>query len=160
MSIPAPVSAAVKLCYPMLRTFDEFRSGGEPLAVAASPPPPNYESHQAPLAYALLAPVEFATAHSGVPIEWRVRLLRILLLAPAMWLFWRITAACGPHQPTAFFMVATTEMFLASCGHIANDALAIPVFVWLYFEAERRSWRAPVLLAIGLLTAAVFLKLI
>lgn len=154
----SPVSAAVKRCYPMLRTFDEFRSGALPEA-ATSPPPPNYESHQAPLVYALLAPVEFVTARAGIGISARVRILRALLLITAFCLFWRITGACGTRRPAAFFLVAATEMFLASCGHVANDALAIPLFVWLFFEAERRTWRAPVLLAAGLLTKAYFLAL-
>ncbi len=73
-----------------------------------------------------------------------------------MALFWLIVKV-SPNRNAAFFMILTTEMFLASCGHVANDGVAIPIFVWLFFEAERRSRLAVFLLAAGLLTKAYFL---
>jgi hypothetical protein len=119
----------------------------------------NYEAHQAPLVYLALAPLEGALSRARLPIAWRLRVLRLCLLAFAMALFWRI-AAVSPHRAAACFLILTTEMFLACCGHVANDAIAIPLFVWLFFEAERRSRMAVVLLAVGLLTKAYFLAVV
>lgn len=157
--VRSPVSSVVKANYPMLRTFDDFRANVPPPS-AIPPPPPNYESHQAPLVYLLLAPLEALFA--AWPIEWRVRILRLFLLATAVCLFWRISSLSSipSHRRAAFFLILTTEMFLASCGHIANDALAIPFFVWLFFEAERRSRLAIGLLMAGLLVKAYFLALV
>lgn len=151
--VRSPVSPVVKANYPILRTFDEVRNGLEPPSIVPVPPA-NYEAHQAPLVYLVLAPIEASIA--GLPIISRVRVLRLCLLAVALGLFWRISSFSS-HQGAAFFLILTTEMFLASCGHVANDALAIPIFVWLFFEAERRSRLAVWLLVAGLLVKAYFL---
>jgi hypothetical protein len=152
-----PVSPAVKVNYPAFRTFAEARAGLQP-----PPPPPaggNYEVHQAPLVYIAMAPLEGALKLAGMPVAWRLRVLRFCLLTISMVLFWRISAA-SPHRGAACFVILTTEMFLACCGHVSNDAIAIPIFVWLFFEAERRNRSAVFLLAVGLLTKAYFLALV
>jgi hypothetical protein len=156
--VASPASPAVQRNYPVLRTFDEARRNARPVAV---PPeaPPNYEAHQAPLAYLVMAPVEGALARAGVPIGLRLRLLRLGLLCGAMALFWRI-AAVSRYRAAACFVILSTQMFLACCGHVSNDALAIPLFVWLFFEAERRTRLAVFLLAAGLLTKAYFLAFV
>lgn len=156
--IGSPVSPAVKMNYPMLRTFDEVRANTGPTEMT-SDAALNYEAHQAPLAYLLLSPMEGALLRAGMPIAWRLRILRFCLLGCSMALFWRIAVA-SQHRAAAFFVILTTEMFLASCGHVCNDAIAIPIFVWLFFEAERRSRTAVFLLAAGLLTKAYFLALV
>ena len=156
--VGSPVSPAVKQNYPMLRTFSEARANAAP-PLDLPPAGANYEAHQAPLVYLAMAPLEGTLARAGIPIGWRLRVLRLCLLACSMALFWRI-AAGSPHRSAACFMILTTEMFLACCGHVANDAIAIPLFVWLFFEAERRSRLAVVLLAAGLLTKAYFLALV
>ncbi|MFN7924546.1 MAG: hypothetical protein U0Q16_30875 [Bryobacteraceae bacterium] len=138
----SPVSASVQANYPSLRTTGD-----------ANPSlPPNYEAHQAPLAYLMLSPLETLLVRAGTGIELRLRLLRGLLLGCSMILFWRVSA-----DRTALFLVLTTEMFFACCGRASNDALAIPLFVWLFFEAEKRSRAGVWLLAAGLLTKASFL---
>jgi hypothetical protein len=101
-----------------------------------------------------------ATAHGVCGYcAWRVRLLRMVLLAMAMAMFWRI-AGFAAQRRMAFFMILATQAFWACCGHVANDALAIPVLVWLYFEAERRSRLACGLLMVGLLVKANFLAVV
>ncbi len=154
-----PVSPAVKVNYPMLTTFGEARGGMRASTVAQPGTPLNYEAHQAPLIYILLAPAEAVLAQTGVPIAWRVRILRFCLLAVAMLLFWRISDF-SVHRSAIFFVIVTTEMFLACCGRIANEALAIPILVWLFFEAERRSRLAIGLLVAGLLVKAYFLAFV
>lgn len=154
----SPVSPAVKMNYPMLRTFNEVRAHAESPAPRGGEPA-NYEAHQAPAVYLVLAPFEGALRRAGMPIAWRLRLLRFCLLACSMALFCRI-AAISPHSSAACFMILTTEMFLASCGHVANDGVAIPIFAWLFFEAERRSRLAVFLLVAGLLAKAYFLALV
>jgi hypothetical protein len=156
--VSSPVSPAVKMNYPMLRTFSEDRA--KTLPTTDSPAAPtNYEAHQAPMVYLVFAPLEGALWRAGMPIAWRLRFLRFCLLACSMVMFWRI-AAVSPHRGAAWFMILTTEMFLASCGHVANDGVAIPIFAWLFFEAERRSRLAVLLLGTGLLAKAYFLAFV
>lgn len=156
--IASPVSPAVKMNYPILRTFNDVRTNTGPTEIAPDAAL-NYEAHQAPMTYLLFSPIEGALLRAGMPIAWRLRVLRFCLLACSMVLFWRIAAA-RQHRGAAFFVILTTEMFLASCGHVANDAIAIPIFVWLFFEAERRSRTAVLLLAAGLLAKAYFLAVV
>lgn len=154
----SPVSPAVKINYPVLRTFSEVRAN-LPWEEPPHGEPVNYEAHQAPLVYLGLAPLESALGKMGVSIGWRLRVLRFCLLIGAMGVFWNVVAL-SPHRNAAFFMIVTTEMFLASCGHVANDGIAVPIFVWLFFESERRSRAAAVLLGAGLLVKAYFLAFV
>jgi hypothetical protein len=131
---------------------------------------PDYEAHQAPLAYVFLAVLDRSL--STEPITVRVAALRVfaavlstvLLYFGAMALF---QAMQMPEQyaNATLFTIFCSEMFYATVAHVANDWLAVGISA-LFFaslaefvrEPERRSalWSA-VWLAAGLLTKAYFL---
>lgn len=133
----------------------------------------NYEAHQPPLAYAILAVAERVLADIALPV--RVAALcvaaavsgSILLLTGADRLFSRLGIP-DPYKTIALFCLLSCQMTWATLAHVGNDWLAIPIAVWtlvaLVMFAEQPDRRAAamaaVLLAAGLVTKAYFLAVI
>ncbi|MBV9769646.1 MAG: hypothetical protein JOZ32_08755 [Bryobacterales bacterium] len=133
----------------------------------------NYEGHQAPLAYLLLAWPERLLARVSLPT--RVASLRIVaavagslfLLLGAERLFVQLGIG-DPYRSMALFCLLSSQMMWATLAHVANDWLAVPIALWtlvaLIALASNPSGRtaslASLCLAAGLLTKAYFLALI
>ena len=124
----------------------------------------NYEAHQPPLAYLLLAPFDRLLA--GFPLTGRVLLLRLLCGIVAVGLLFagavrlcRELELPEPFASTALFCIFCSEMLYATVAHVANDWLAIGVSAMLLAElAGRRSGTRIALWCVaGLLTKAYFL---
>jgi len=130
----------------------------------------NYEAHQAPLAYAVLAP--FDVLWAGLPLPARILRLRLLGALLSVLFIWIATFRLGgllgvsPTVPLSVtFVVFSSQMFYGSVCHIANDWLAIPLFTLVLCETvalhlSPRAWQASRLalaLGAGLLTKAYFL---
>jgi hypothetical protein len=133
----------------------------------------NYEAHQSPLAYILLALPERALA--GVPLPNRVLALRILgAFAGTLLLYFgadrlfRELGLTGGHLSAAIFCTFSSQMTWATMAHVANDWLSVPLAVWS-LTLTIRYGRNPGfrtaagvggVLALGLLTKAYFLALV
>jgi hypothetical protein len=133
----------------------------------------NYEAHQPPLAYILLALPERLLAGVSLPV--RVAILRIiaavvgslLLLSGAAQLFLQLGLR-DPYKNIALFCLLSCQMTWATLAHVGNDWLAVPIAVWtlvaLNFLGSSPSRRAAavaaVFLAAGLLTKAYFLAFV
>jgi hypothetical protein len=183
----APASYLVKRNLPMVTTFEDYGrlSAEERLALrgrlenldprlAAVPSGAiNYESQQAPLAYAALVPFNWLWSRSALPR--RILYLRLVCAFTAVFgtgiLLFRLATLLGfdaACQNAAAFLVFCSQMFYATSAHIANDWLALPVFlllitsaVELYVSRSRSAVVALTLaLAAGLLTKAYFLAMI
>jgi 4-amino-4-deoxy-L-arabinose transferase-like glycosyltransferase len=184
----APASHVVRRSYPALSTFSEYFALGASERAALrrrvqklSPElrshiadgPPNYEAHQAPLAYALLALPDRWWAEK--PIGARILRLRlaaaiaaIVLLSIAAWQLASQLGLSGPFRSLALFLILSTQMLYASVAHIANDWLALPLAAFvlsaavaLYRTPGARTTAALALaLALGLLTKAYFLAFV
>jgi hypothetical protein len=124
---------------------------------------PNYEAHQPPLAYAVLAVFDRLWSSATLLVRvLRLRLLCGVLSAIAMGLLTlRIAARLGLPEhwaEVAAFLILSSQMFYASTAHVANDWLAIPLAAALILAAlTRRTLTFGILLAAGLLTKAYFL---
>ncbi len=133
----------------------------------------NYEAHHAPLAYAVLAPLERMLAAAPLPL--RVLALRIigalfgglLLYFGADRLFSELEMR-DRYRSAGVFCVVSCQMTWATIAHVANDWLAVPLAVWSLVAAIRYwnnpsprnvAWMAG-LLSLGLLTKAYFVALI
>ncbi|HXP87496.1 MAG TPA: hypothetical protein VN841_22380 [Bryobacteraceae bacterium] len=169
-----------------VRTFDQYFSLPDPvrrqLYHEARRIPPgfavqesdayslNYEVHQAPLAYLVLAVPDRLLAR--VPLPRRVWILRLLVSMACVLLMLRgafaLAGEAGLRSSFAailVFLVFSCQMFWATIAHIGNDWLAVPLAVWLIVWALRchlettlrRSLWLAVVLALGLLTKAYFL---
>ena len=133
----------------------------------------NYEAHQAPLAYAVLALPERMLA--GAPLPLRVLALRIIgALIGGLLLYFgadRVFGELGmggPYRSAAVFCVISCQMTWATVAHVANDWLALPLAVWSLVAAIRY-WKSPSprnvvwmagLLSVGLMTKAYFIALV
>ena len=133
----------------------------------------NYEAHQPPLAYLLLAFPERLLARVSLPV--RVAILRIvaavagslLLLSGAEQLFLQLGIP-DPYKTSALFCLLSCQMTWAALAHVGNDWLAVPIAVWtlvaLNLLGSKPSGRAAavaaVFLAAGLLTKAYFLAFV
>ena len=122
----------------------------------------NYEAHQAPLAYVLLAP--FDALWRGLPLPDRVRRLRLVCgwVATALMLAGSLALARSLGLPAewravAGFLALTLQMFYASTAHVCNDWLAVPLFTWLLVAATRARSALPAAFSAGLLAKAYFL---
>lgn len=179
-----PASAVVRRNIPGVMTFDEyFRLGHAERtelrarlnAVPADAPagPPNYEAHQAPLAYLALAPVDWAI--QDWPIPRRVFVLRIVAAWSACLLMTFAVASLAGHLELAglyrdvlLFLIFSTQMFYATAAHIANDWLAVSLAAWWFaalagFSARpeiKRSWAVTLLVSLGLLAKAYFVAFV
>ncbi|HJZ98708.1 MAG TPA: hypothetical protein VKE70_19500 [Candidatus Solibacter sp.] len=183
----APASYLVKRNLPMVTTFEDYShlppeeqlalrrrlENLDPRLAAAPSGAMNYESQQAPLAYAALLPFNWLWSRSALPR--RVLYLRLVCAFAAVsgtgFLLFRLAtllgfAAAGQHA--AAFLIFCSQMFYATSAHIANDWLALPLFlllvtsaVELYVSRSRSALIALTLaLAAGLLTKAYFLAMI
>ena len=92
----------------------------------------NYEAHQPPLAYLLLAPVDWSLR--GLPITQRVLVLRIFCGVGAVLLLYfgaaslcRELAVPPAFANVALFAIFSTEMLYATVAHVGNDSLAVSV---------------------------------
>ncbi|MBI1899236.1 MAG: glycosyltransferase family 39 protein [Acidobacteria bacterium] len=182
----APQSHVVKQNLPWVTTFDihfqmmpeertrrrlelnTFVSDGLDGTCAA-----NYEAHQAPLAYALLAPVDALLKHSRLPSPvWYLRIICAVLSSlstvGALYLLVNRLLLPAVVGHTAVFVVLSSQMFYATTAHIANDWLAVPLMVFL-FERVIAAWKSPsyttimslgATLGLGLLTKSYFIALV
>ena len=183
----APASYIVKRNLAMVTTFDDYFRLAEPERQArrrqleqldptlaqADSSCPNYESQQAPLAYALLAPINALSARAPLPTRvFRLRLLCALLACLASGLLvWRIAgllALFDGYKLTAVFLVYASQMFYVATAHVANDWLALPLFLLVLHAAislrlvprPTALWTLALALAAGLLTKAYFLAML
>jgi hypothetical protein len=133
----------------------------------------NYEAHQPPLAYSLLAVPERLLDRVALPL--RVAILRmmaalagsLLLLAGAERLFLQLDIP-DPCKAVALFCLFSSQMLWATLAHVGNDWLAVPIAVWNLVAlhrfglnpSRRTAAVAALLLAAGLLTKAYFLTLV
>jgi hypothetical protein len=134
---------------------------------------PNYEGHHPPLAYLVLAPVDWLI--SRAPIRVRVLVLRIVGAFLSIVLLFFGASALGrnlvlpePFLHAALFTIFCSQMLYATIAHVANDWLAVGIaalyvasLARLVREPDRKSvFNAALLLAAGLLTKAYFLAFI
>lgn len=180
----APASHLVKRNIPGVMTFDEYfrlprrdrlalRGRLDRLESGRTQPDSgggDYEALQAPLAYVFLAPFDRLFFWMHLPS--RVLALRLVggvcsVLMTAVFTL-RLGGQLGLSalaRSSVIFLVFSCQMFYASVAHIANDWLAIPLFVLVlslsvstYLCPGRSSVLALGLaLAAGLLTKAYFL---
>jgi len=183
----APASYLVKRNLPMVTTFDDyFRLAAaerlarrqrleqlDPNLALADSSSPNYESQQAPLAYALLAPINALWTRAPLPARvFRLRLVCALFawLATGL-LVWRIAellALAEVYKLTAVFLVYASQIFYVTTAHVANDWLALPLFVLVLWSGislrltprPAAAWTLALSLCAGLLTKAYFLAML
>jgi len=145
----------------------------------------NYEAHQPPLAYLLLAGPERTLDRMALPT--RVAILRILvaaagsllLLSGARCLFQQLGIP-DPYRAAGLFCLLSCQMVWATLAHIGNDWLALPLAVWTLVTLgglgvpagqarlrantrpanERNTALAALILALALLTKAYFLAFV
>lgn len=130
----------------------------------------NYEAHQPPLAYLLLAPLDWSIAKFSLTL--RVLVLRLFCgVCSVVLLFLGASALCReldapePFATAALFGIFCSEMLYATTAHVANDWLAVGVsslFLATLTGFVRAPGRRTALvvagwLAAGLLTKAYFL---
>jgi hypothetical protein len=131
---------------------------------------PNYEAHHPPLAYLILAPLDWLM--SKYPLRLRVRSLRFIAAALAIIaLYFGATRLCRTlGMPESFenatvFTIFCSQMLYATVAHVANDWLALGLSALflasladLFSKPHTRSALTTALwLAAGLLTKAYFL---
>jgi hypothetical protein len=107
----------------------------------------NYEAHQAPLAYGVLAPIDALLRHSSLLSRvWYLRafwaISSCLATGVALWLLGRRLHLEPLAGYTVIFVVFSSQMFYASTAHIANDWLAVPLMVFV-FERLLVAWENP-----------------
>jgi hypothetical protein len=130
----------------------------------------NYEAQQAPLAYVLYSPLDWAVA--GAPLRSRIIWLRIIgTVASSVFLFFglerlsRVLELNGVLRLSCFTVCFEVQMLWASIAHVGNDVLAIPLTVWflamLTIAVKRSTARnllvVSLIFALGLLSKAYFL---
>ena len=182
----APASYIVQRNLPMVTTFDDYfrlpqaeriarrqrLEQLDPGLAAVTSRTPNYEAQQAPLAYALLAPFHVIWGNRSLPARvWRLRLLCALASSIATGLLvLRLASLLLLGAPSAFaavFLVFSSQMFYATTAHVANDWMALPIFLFvlcsgidLYLRPRPAAvWMLALSLCAGLLTKAYFLAM-
>lgn len=145
------------------RTLDQLAANPQPMARG------NYEAHQPPLAYLLLAPLDWSLARFSLMA--RVLILRLICgVGSVLLLFFGASALCRnlkvpePFANAALFAIFSTEMLYATTAHIANDWLAVgasacflAALTAFVRTPDRRSGLAlAAWLAVGLLTKSYF----
>ena len=124
----------------------------------------NYQAHQPPLAYMLLAPLDWSLAR--LPLTVRVLVLRLFCgVCAVVLLFFGASALCRaldvpePFATAALFGIFCSEMLYATTAHVANDWLAVGVsaFFFAALAGGRSPLRVAAWLAAGLLTKSYFL---
>jgi len=181
----APASPSVKANLPQVTTYEDYfrmppgerartraRLDRLPRGYAASVGL-NYEAHQAPLAYLLLAVADRLWSSLSLPARiWRLRLV-CGVFASAVTAFFLFLLARRLHlshrlEGPLVFTVLSSQMFYATTAHVSNDWLALPLMVALFDRlaaiVESPTVRNAVLLAValvaGLLAKAYFLALL
>lgn len=134
---------------------------------------PDYEAHHPPLAYLVLAPIDWAISRS--PIRARVLVLRLVGGILSVILLFFGAAALGrnfglpePFLQAALFTIFCSQMLYATIAHVANDWLAVGIaalyvasLARLVQEPDRKSvFSVAFLLSAGLLTKAYFLAFV
>lgn len=151
-----------------LDALDRLRPDGAPGGCSL-----NYEAHQAPLAYAVLAPLDRLL--SPFTLRRRIWCLRLICalaaLAGTLVSIYKLVNRLDipPLAANAIvFVVLSSQMFYATVAHVANDWLAVPLMTLL---AERilAVYRRPgvkrfllvgVVFSLGLLTKSYLLSFI
>ncbi len=174
-TIPGSITSAVYLGSPVTEREDRRAALDhlpEELRGSFTNSSGNYEAHQAPLAYGVLAFVDRVAP--GLSLIRRVSLLRVTGALLSVFLLLLATTALAKRLGTSdpawvnliVACVFSSQMLYASICHVANDWLAIPLAVILlvrlldYVEipsARNAAWLA-VALGLGLLTKAYFLS--
>lgn len=181
----APASSVVRQNLPWAMTFSDFFAmpPGERAHVrtrldqlpsgAIGAGGQNYEAHQAPLAYFVLALVESPWRSASLLTRvWRLRLFCgvFAAIATPLFLFSLAQRLQIPHiyHGPLVFVVLSSQMFYATTAHIANDWLAVPLMIALFDRLLALVERPDVLRAVeltavmcaGLLTKAYFMALL
>jgi len=183
----APASYIVKRNLPMVTTFDDYFRLPEaerlarrrrleqlhPNLAGADSSCPNYESQQAPLAYALLAPINALWRRAPLPARvFRLRLVCALLSCLTTGLLVlriaNLLALPEVFRLTAVFLVYGSQMFYVTTAHVANDWLAVPLFLLVLSSGislginprPAAVWTLALALAAGMLTKAYFLAML
>ncbi len=130
----------------------------------------NYEAQQAPLAYAVQAPLAAWWSSAPLPARvWRIRMA--VAVASAAAVFWALHALAGLLELGVFarrvMLLAAFcwQMLYATSAHVANDWLAVALSAWFFVSllrfrenpSRRRAAALGAILAAGLLTKAYFL---
>jgi hypothetical protein len=160
-SLPAPSKEQRR------NDLDRLRPEAAPSSV------PDYEAHHPPLAYLVLAPIDWSI--SGAPIRVRVLVLRLVGAVLSIILLFFGASALGrnlelpqPFLNAALFTIFCSQMLYATVAHVANDWLAVGIAA-LYVASLARLVREPVgksvfsaalWLSAGLLTKAYFLAFV
>ena len=112
----------------MRRRLEELPAGWRQVEAGAN----NYEAHQAPLAYVLLAIPDWLCG--SAPLMSRVLSVRLWCAIAACVLQALATLALAgrlglsrPAQASAVFLVLTSQMFAATVARVSNDFLAVPL---------------------------------
>lgn len=111
------------------KTYDEFWVSRQNDLVKDAQPVLLYEGQQMPLYYLLALP--FWTLFSGLSYLagiYALRLINVLLLAAAVFIFLRTLQTCianVTHRLVIGLLVASAPMYLINAARISNDALAI-----------------------------------
>jgi hypothetical protein len=133
----------------------------------------NYEAQQAPLAYFVLAPLDWLL--SGTPLIPRILTIRLvislastLLLACANIALFRALGLERQFQNLALFLIFVNPMTWSAIAHVGNDWLAIPIstaflaalVVLAKCGGKRDALWLAIFLSAGLLVKAYFLAFI
>ena len=180
----APVSNVVHAVIPETTSFDTWFSLPNTEKVRrreeldllrsdrANSSRPNYEAHNPPLAYLVLASIDWFP--SKAPFTDRVLALRLFsAVTSTVLIFWGASKLCRtlelpePFANAALFTVFCSQMLYATIAHVANDWLAVAVSAlflaaiaeFVQKPAGRTAWTTALWLAAGLLTKAYFLVL-
>lgn len=169
----SPSSFVVQQNLPALRSYDQFFAC-LPACERSGPPPAgpgNYESHQAPLAYLILAPFEYL--FEWLQIEHRLQLLRFVVVALAASLtivgwfrFSRRLALPANIFRFGIFLIGCSQMYWATVAHVTNDWLAIGLIsllipaMLLRRGTPQRCYEVCLFVLAGALTKAYFLPLL
>ncbi len=174
----APVSHVVQRNWPELQSFDQyFRLTPEARAAqrrkleqiprnSAETAGANYEIQQAPLAYALLAPIGFVLQNASMPVRvlW-LRIVNALLcaagtFAASRYLF-KTLGLPAPLAQLGLFCIFACQMYWATTAHIASDGIALVLAIWFFAALAdgTQPTQLAIVTALGLLTKAYFLPL-
>lgn len=133
----------------------------------------NYEAQQSPLAYLVMTVLD--RMPGAVSLRGRVYRLRIVAgvisaAASSLALFWlaSLLELPAPSRQAAAFIAFSSQMFHATASHVANDWLALPLFLMtaaggaalLKTPTRRHGVVASALLAAALLTKASMLAVV
>ena len=145
----APASHVVQFNLPWVESFsDYFRLPvGERIRLRerlehlpdheSAPGGLNYEAHQAPLAYLVLAAVAWVCQFASFMTKvWLLRMFcgGFAAIASAVFLLRLAERIELPraYQNALLFVVLSSQMFYATTAHIANDWLAVPLMIVLF----------------------------